>query len=72
MAGATVVGGSKVMANSSYEGPNHVYITAVVENNNGGSFQWYFSDAHNFSGIFLKMTSFNGMNLIFPFDFTSA
>jgi hypothetical protein len=48
------------------KGPIHVKITAVVESNNGASFQWYFSNAQCFSGIFLKMESFNGMDPILP------
>jgi hypothetical protein len=50
-----------------FKGPVHVKITAVVEINNGASFEWYFSKAQFFSGIFLKMGSFNGIDLIFPF-----
>jgi hypothetical protein len=37
----------------------------MVESNNEASFQWSFSNAQYFSGIFLKMKSFSGMDLIF-------
>jgi hypothetical protein len=66
MAGATVAGGGSAMAPRRYEGPIHVNITAMVESNNGASFQWYFSNEQCFSGIFLKMGSFNGMDPILP------
>jgi hypothetical protein len=40
--------------------------TAMVENTDGANFQCYFSKSQSFGGIFLKMGSFNGMDLSFP------
>ena len=43
----------------------NVELTDVLEAYDGESFQWYFSIVESFNGIFLKIGSFNGTQLIF-------
>ena len=47
--------------------PTNVKLTGMLKGYNGGTFQWYFSTVQSFNGSFLKIGSFNGTELIFPF-----
>jgi hypothetical protein len=48
--------------------PVDVEQTAMVPIYNRATFGWYFSKHKNFSGIFLKSGSFDGIEPIFPFS----
>ena len=46
----------------------NVELTDVLEAYDVESFQWYFSIVEFFNGIFLNIGSFNGTQLIFPYE----
>ena len=51
---------------SDFFPPANVKLTGMLKGYNGGTFQWYFSAVQSFNGIFLKIGSFNGTELISP------